>query len=46
MAAGHEGDGIAMAPITGEIMSDYIISQTVTEDIRPFLFSRFSQQKG
>ena len=43
MAAGHEGDGIAMAPITGDIMSDYIISGQVTEDIQPFLFSRFSK---
>lgn len=43
IAAGHEGDGIAMAPVTGDIMSDYIISRKITEDIRPFLFSRFSQ---
>ncbi len=44
MAAGHEGDGIAMAPITGDIMSDYVISGKVTEDIAPFLFSRFSKK--
>lgn len=43
MAAGHEGDGLAMAPITGDIMSDYILSEQVTEDIRPFLFSRFQK---
>jgi sarcosine oxidase subunit beta len=24
MAAGHEGDGIALAPITGEILADHL----------------------
>jgi sarcosine oxidase subunit beta len=26
MAAGHEGDGIALAPITGEMIADYVES--------------------
>ncbi|PWM23216.1 MAG: FAD-binding oxidoreductase [Oscillospiraceae bacterium] len=45
MAAGHEGDGIAMAPITGEILSDFVMSGTVSEEIRPFLFSRFAPRQ-
>lgn len=44
MAAGHEGDGIAMAPITGDILSDYVVTEKVTEDIQPFLFSRFAKK--
>lgn len=45
MAAGHEGDGIAMAPVTGEILSEYIVSGTVSEEIRPFLFGRFARRQ-
>jgi glycine/D-amino acid oxidase-like deaminating enzyme len=43
MAAGHEGDGIALAPITGEIISDYAIDGRITDDIRPYLLSRFAK---
>ena len=43
MACGHEGDGIAMAPVTGEIISDFVINGVVTEGIGAYLFSRFSK---
>ncbi|MFD1067523.1 NAD(P)/FAD-dependent oxidoreductase [Oceanobacillus locisalsi] len=41
LAAGHEGDGIALAPITGKLMADVISGQRSSIDIRPFLFDRF-----
>ncbi|WP_080875889.1 NAD(P)/FAD-dependent oxidoreductase [Oceanobacillus timonensis] len=41
LAAGHEGDGIALAPITGKLMADVISGQHSSVDIRPFLFDRF-----
>jgi sarcosine oxidase subunit beta len=29
LAAGHEGDGIALAPVTGRILSEYLCSERV-----------------
>ena len=43
MATGHEGGGIGYAPAMGDIMSDYIINEKVTDEIAPFLFSRFKK---
>lgn len=42
IAAGHEGDGIALAPITGKIMSDMVSGQTLDIDLQAFKMDRFS----
>lgn len=41
IAAGHEGDGVALAPITGKIMSKVVCKQDPGIDINPFSLSRF-----
>lgn len=43
LAAGHEGDGIALGPITGQIMADVVTGQTTAWDLSPFVLSRFQQ---
>jgi sarcosine oxidase subunit beta len=43
VAAGHEGDGIAYAPITGRVMSDLLIEGTTREDLAPFALDRFKR---
>ncbi|MDR1944368.1 MAG: FAD-binding oxidoreductase [Synergistaceae bacterium] len=43
VAAGHEGDGIAYAPITGRVMSELVIDGTSKEDIMPFALNRFEK---
>lgn len=44
MATGHEGGGIGYAPAMGDIISDYIINEKITDEIEPFLFSRFQNK--
>ena len=41
MAAGHEGDGIALAPITGRLMAEMIAEGKMSYDITPFSPNRF-----
>lgn len=41
IAAGHEGDGIALAPITGKLVSAEICGQTEELDISMFTPNRF-----
>jgi len=41
MAAGHEGDGVALGPITGNIMADVIAGDQVDWDLFPFNPERF-----
>ena len=41
-AAGHEGDGIALAPITGELMAKMILGQKQEIDLTPFSPDRFA----
>jgi glycine/D-amino acid oxidase-like deaminating enzyme len=36
MAAGHEGDGIALSPITGKIVSELICDGKTFVDMGPF----------
>jgi sarcosine oxidase subunit beta len=43
LAAGHEGDGIALGPITGQIMADVVTGRTTGWDLSPFALSRFQQ---
>jgi len=41
MAAGHEGDGIALSPITGELISQYIVEGRTEIPLDPFRLERF-----
>ncbi len=43
IAAGHEGDGVALAPVTGKLMAELITNQQVEVDLSPFSFARFSE---
>ncbi len=45
MAAGHEGDGIALAPITGRLIAELIADGTTSYDITPFSPDRFLKAK-
>lgn len=40
MAAGHEGDGVALSAITGQVIADFI-TNGAQGDLAPFLLSRF-----
>ncbi len=46
MAAGHEGDGIALSPITGEIIAQLIAGETLSISIEPLHLSRFASMKS
>ena len=41
MAAGHEGDGIAMSPITGKLIAELIVDGAPSYDISSFSPNRF-----
>ncbi|PAV28308.1 hypothetical protein CIL05_16865 [Virgibacillus profundi] len=43
IAAGHEGDGVALAPITGKIMAQIVCGEEPEKDMRAFSLSRFKQ---
>ena len=45
IAAGHEGDGIALAPITGKLMAEIICGQKTDFDMEPFSIQRFANMK-
>lgn len=42
MAAGHEGDGIALAPITGRIIADLIVDNQTAFPLNEYNLDRFS----
>jgi len=42
MAAGHEGDGIALSPITGEIIADLIIDNKTSFPLEAYRLERFN----
>jgi len=42
MAAGHEGDGIALSPVTGQIIAEWIAEGSPGMDMSPFAVERFS----
>ena len=42
MAAGHEGDGITLAPITGEMIAGLVASGTTPFPFTDFKLERFS----
>ena len=41
MAAGHEGDGIALSPVTGKLMAEYITDGNPSYDLSAFRPDRF-----
>ena len=41
MAAGHEGDGIALSPVTGKVISELICDGSTFVDMTPFDPNRF-----
>jgi glycine/D-amino acid oxidase-like deaminating enzyme len=43
MAAGHEGDGIALAPKTGKMIAEYIAGAETDKRLRELTLSRFQQ---
>jgi glycine/D-amino acid oxidase-like deaminating enzyme len=43
MAAGHEGDGIALAPVTGKIVADMITTGKTFIDVTPLSPNRFNK---
>ena len=46
MAAGHEGDGIALSPITGKLMAELIVYGKCSYDISDFSPNRFLTEEG
>jgi len=46
IAAGHEGDGIALSPITGRIMADLITGSRSEFDLSAFAPGRFQNTAG
>ena len=46
MAAGHEGDGIALSPITGYLMSQILLGKQPDVDLDPFSPDRFDNRDG
>lgn len=46
MAAGHEGDGIALSPITGQIIAEWIAEGSPSMDLSGFSLERFSERQG
>jgi glycine/D-amino acid oxidase-like deaminating enzyme len=42
MASGHEGDGIALSPITGQLIAELIADGKTSIPLEPFALERFS----
>lgn len=45
IAAGHEGDGICLSPITGKLMAQMIAGEPTDFDIGKLRFSRFREEQ-
>ncbi len=45
IAAGHEGDGIGLAPITGVLVSQMLVGETPVLDLEPLKLSRLSKPR-
>lgn len=45
MAAGHEGDGIALSPITGKLLAEQIVYGKESYSLEPFSPNRFLNKK-
>jgi len=46
IAAGHEGNGIGLAPLTGQLMGQIIHGEPTTVDVTPLRWSRFREAGG
>lgn len=46
MAAGHEGDGIALSPITGEIIADLIVDNKTGFPMEAYRLERFDSNRA
>ena len=46
IATGHEGDGIALAPVTGKTVADMVTGRETEFDMTPFAFARFAEKKA
>lgn len=46
MAAGHEGDGIGLAPITGELIADLIVDNKTRFPLKGYRLERFESNSG
>lgn len=46
IAAGHEGDGICLSPITGKIMAEMIAGEETAFDVSKLRFGRFKEGKS
>lgn len=44
IAAGHEGDGISLAPLTGKAITDMVTGRETCIDLRHLAFSRFQAE--
>ncbi|MFC1799249.1 NAD(P)/FAD-dependent oxidoreductase, partial [Thermodesulfobacteriota bacterium] len=45
MAAGHEGDGITLSPVTGEIIAQYITIGKTSFSMDHFRLERFDSEQ-
>lgn len=45
IAAGHEGDGIGLSPITGKVISDMIAGEEPFMDLSPVSYHRFEKSQ-
>ena len=41
IAAGHEGDGIALSPVTGQLISELVAGEKPHKDISEYSYSRY-----
>jgi sarcosine oxidase subunit beta len=46
VATGHEGNGIGLAPITGQLIAQMIAGEKTAIDVEPLKFSRFDDLSG
>lgn len=46
IAAGHEGDGIGLSPITGKSMAEIIAGEQTFMDLSPLSYKRFCKAQG
>ena len=44
ICAGHEGDGISMSPVSGQLMTQLIAGEETELDMEPFRFSRIENR--
>jgi len=45
VAAGHEGDGIGLSPITGKLMAEIVTGKPTSIPVEPLRLDRFNQDK-